>query len=80
MKQPEKKRQRASGAGVKADDGAKDLVRKQVLLDAGAEAVFLGIGDGNLSLGIREAARRLLEAGDDGLFDPKRHQTRISQN
>ena len=54
-----KVRRRAPGAGLKAEDGAQAMRRKQVLIDASAEAVLLQVGKGNLSLGIREAARRL---------------------
>ena len=54
-----KVRRRAPGAGLKAEDGAQAMRRKQVLIDASAESVLLQVGNGNLSLGIREAARRL---------------------
>ena len=69
------KKTRAPGAGVKADDGVM-TERKQVRLDAAAEAVLLKIGAGNLSLGIREAARRLLERKDIKEFSPKQHGSR----
>lgn len=69
-------RQRAPGAGVKASDGAKKLDRKQVRIDQVSEAILSKIGDGNLSLGIREAARRLSERGDIGPFDEARHEKR----
>lgn len=69
-------RHRASGAGVKASDGAQPLDRKQVRIDSESEAILSKIGDGNLSLGIREAARRLSESGDIGPFDDVRHEKR----
>lgn len=75
MQNPEK-RKRAPGAGVKADDGVTDLERKQVRLDASTEALLSKVGGGNLSLGIREAARRLIEHADSGPFDKKRHECR----
>lgn len=69
-------RKRASGAGVKPDDGAQNLQRKQILIDASAEAIFLALGGGNLSLGVREAARRVAELGDALPFDRSRHESR----
>lgn len=74
----DKVRKRASGAGVKADDGAKPLNRRQILLDEASEALFLQVGDGNLSLGAREIARRLAECGDVAPFDLERHQKRTA--
>lgn len=71
-----KKRSRASGAGVKAGDGVGSLARKQVLLDEHTETVALLIGNGNLSLGLREAVRRAAEHEDAGPFDPGRHLAR----
>jgi hypothetical protein len=71
----EQKKKRAPGAGVKADDGAV-TERKQVRLDALSETVLLEVGGGNLSLGIREAARRLLENKDTKEFSAKRHALR----
>jgi len=47
------------GQGRRADDGATELQRKQVKLDQQTIDAMTDIGDGNLSLGIREAARRL---------------------
>lgn len=70
------KRKRAPGAGVKADDGVTATERKQVRLDAETEAVLARVGGGNLSLGIREAARRLVETGDTKEFSTKRHALR----
>ena len=69
------KKKRAPGAGVKADDGATTK-RKQVSLDAATEAILCKVGGGNLSLGIREAARRLVESRDAGVFDKARHAAR----
>jgi hypothetical protein len=73
--EPEKKT-RAPGAGVKADDGASPLERKQVRIDPETERILSLVGDGNLSLGIREAARRLVEAKDAGKFSLARHKKR----
>lgn len=70
------KRTRAPGAGVKADDGVTATERKQVRLDAESEAVLAKVGGGNLSLGIREAARRLVENKDTKEFSAKRHALR----
>lgn len=72
-----KKRQRAPGAGVKADDGVTDLERKQVRLDPSSIKVLTSIGNGNLSLGVREAARRLSERDAIEPFDPVLHQQRV---
>lgn len=69
------KRKRAPGAGVKPDDGVHGE-RKQLRLDAVTEAIFAKIGDGNVSLGAREAARRLVEAKDVAKFSAARHATR----
>ena len=71
----EQKKTRAPGAGVKADDGAV-TERKQVRLDAESEAILLKVGGNNLSLGIREAARRLVEHKDIKEFSAKRHALR----
>lgn len=73
MTEPKKKR--APGAGVKPDDGVHGE-RKQLRLDAPTEAIFSRIGDGNVSLGAREAARRLLEHKDVGKFSATRHAKR----
>ena len=72
----EPKKTRAPGAGVKPDDGASPLDRKQVRIDPATEAVLSKIGGGNLSLGIREAARRLVELADTKPFSAKRHAQR----
>ena len=72
------KRSRAPGAGVKTDDGAKPLARKQVLLDEATERIALMIGNGNLSLGLREAVRRAHDHNDLLPFDAGRHRTRKS--
>lgn len=61
------KRTRASGAGVRPDDGVTHL-GKQIRIDPASEAILAKIGGGNLSLGIREAARRLAEGGQTGPF------------
>lgn len=67
---------RAPGAGIKAKDGAKDVERRQVMVDPDSLAVLEKIGGGNLSLGVREAARRLVETGDTRAFSKKRHDGR----
>lgn len=71
-----KPRQRAIGAGVKPPDGVTETVRKNVVIDASTTNVMLRIGAGNLSLGVREAARRLEEQGDTEEFSEARHQDR----
>jgi len=71
-----KKKTRAPGAGVKPDDGCSPLNRKQVCLDPESEAILSLVGEGNLSLGIREAARRLVESKDAGPFSTDRHEQR----
>ena len=71
----DQKKRRAPGAGVKAEDGAATK-RKQVRLDAKSEVILLNVGGGNLSLGIREATRRLVECQDIGEFSEKRHALR----
>jgi len=70
------KKTRAPGAGVKADDDCTGLARKQVLIDVDTDAILSKIGKGNLSLGMREAARRLVEAGDTRPFSAARHEKR----
>ena len=60
---------------MKADDGAL-TERKQLRLDADTEALFSKLGDGNVSLGAREAARRLVEHKDTAKFSAKRHELR----
>lgn len=74
----ESKKTRAPGAGVKADDGAKNLSRSQISIDHDSEEarILLRIGNDNLSLGIREAARRLKEHGDTKPFSLARHRRR----
>lgn len=72
----EQKKTRAPGAGVKPDDGVSPLNRKQVRLDPASEAILSKLGGGNLSLGIREAARRLVEHKDTKPFTAKRHAER----
>lgn len=67
------KKKRAPGAGVKADDGCTNLERKQIMIDANSEAILARIGKGNLSLGIREAARRLADIEYAQPFNAARH-------
>ena len=47
------------GAGLARDTGGAKTERHTVTLDAATVAKMRGIGAGNLSRGIREAARRL---------------------
>ena len=72
----EKIRQRAPGAGIKAADGATVVERRNVMIDPPGLEVLMKIGGGNLSLGVREAARRLKEGGDTAKFSKKRHEGR----
>lgn len=72
----EKLRRRAPGAGVKAADGAAQVERRNVMIDPVSVRVLEKIGGGNLSLGVREAARRLCESGDTAKFTKKRHEAR----
>ncbi len=72
-------RKRAPGAGVKAADGVTHGERCNVMLDEASRKVLEKIGGGNLSLGVREAARRVAEAGDLGKFSAKRHGQRSPQ-
>lgn len=73
-------RKRAPGGGGKADDGVCDPERKLVLVDPATVAVLTAVGGGNLSLGIREAARRLVELGDTVPFSAVRHSTRVGRS
>lgn len=72
----EKIRKRAPGAGIKAADGVTDVVRRNVMIDQFGLEVFEKIGDGNFSLGVREAARRLKETRNTAKFSAKRHEDR----
>lgn len=72
----EKIRKRAPGAGVKAADGVTDVERRNVMIDQLGLEIFEMIGGGNLSLGVREAARRLQENGDTSEFSKTRHEER----
>ena len=72
----EKIRKRAPGAGVKSADGVTDVERRNVMIDPPGAAILEKIGGGNLSLGVREAARRLKESGDTAKFSEKRHANR----
>lgn len=49
------------GQGVKAADGATGLKRINVSLDPPSIDVLRTLGDGELSLGIRRAAKRIAE-------------------
>lgn len=70
------KRTRNLGAGPKADDGVKRLTRKQVKLDEETIRILTRVGGGNLSLGVREARRRIVEAKDTRKFSEVRHHNR----
>jgi hypothetical protein len=76
MKFMNEKRTRASGAGVKPEDLCEKLERKQVRLDPETVLILSRIGKKNLSLGIREAARRVVENDDDKVFSLSRHEKR----
>ncbi|TAL72867.1 MAG: hypothetical protein EPN79_02165 [Burkholderiaceae bacterium] len=69
-------KRRAPGAGVKAADGATQVERRNVMIDPVGVRVLEKIGGGNLSLGVREAARRLWESGDTAKFTKNRHEAR----
>lgn len=71
-------KKRAPGGGLKAQDGATVFVRRNVMLDAESARILEQIGGNNLSLGVREAARRLREHGDIGSFSEQRHALRQS--
>ena len=72
----ERIRQRALGAGLKARDGLTDVARFNLMLDPLSVAVLEEIGAGNLSLGAREAARRLYDKGDVEGFSESHHKRR----
>lgn len=55
MKANEKRGGPRKGAGRKTQDGAKEMQRVNVSLDAGTIAKARKLGDGNLSAGIRKA-------------------------
>ena len=69
-------KRRAPGGGMKAVDGVQGAKRHNVMLDEASLSIMLKIGDGNLSVGVREAARRLKESGDTGAFSQKRREQR----
>jgi hypothetical protein len=48
------------GQGRKPADGAKDLKRRNVTIDDESAEKLRAYGDGDLSLGIRRAARKLV--------------------
>ena len=72
----EKIRQRAPGAGKPTTDGVTVVERRNVMIDPPGLEVLEKIGGGNLSLGVRAAARRLKESGDTAKFSKKRHDGR----
>ncbi len=74
------KRTRVLGGGPRADDGLKRLTRKQVMLDAETIRILSRVGGGNLSLGVREARRRIVEAKDTRKFSEVRHHNRAKEN
>ena len=49
---------KANPAGRPATDSATGLIRKQVMLDQASVDALTALGDGNLSLGVRRAAKR----------------------
>ncbi len=72
----EKVRLRAPGAGKPTADGVTEVQRRNVMIDLPSLEVLEKIGGGILSLGVREAARRLKESGDTAKFSKKRHEAR----
>lgn len=50
------------GSGVKAADGVTKTVSRSISIDAESEDTLRGLADGNLSLGVREAARIVKES------------------
>ena len=58
------------GAGRKTSDGAKELKRTNVMLDDSTIDRAIEIGEGNLSLGIRRAVKKLALR-----ISPKRKKT-----
>lgn len=62
---PTKRGGARKGTGPKPADGAKDLERKTMALDADTLALFERLGDGNASLGARRAAKLIKERGLD---------------
>lgn len=74
------KRSRAPGAGRKVRDGQVDTRRHEVMLDAASAAVLIAVGGGNLSLGVREATRRIVESGDTAPFSEARHSLRADRS
>lgn len=69
-------RKRALGGGMKADDGVTDVSRNNLALDPIAEAIFLKVGNGNKSLGAREAVMSLCTA--DGFIIGSPRETKVS--
>lgn len=49
------------------------------MLDEDSETILKQIGGGQLSLGVREAARRLVEHADVDAFSRERHEARRTQ-
>lgn len=73
------KQRRAPGAGRPVGDGVENTARHQVMLDEDSETILKQIGGGQLSLGVREAARRLVEHADVDAFSRERHEARRTQ-
>ena len=73
------KKTRAPGAGRPVDDCVEETVRRQVMLDQETLTILKQIGGGQLSLGAREAARRLAEHGDIEKFTRERHEARATK-
>lgn len=76
---PENTRKRAPGAGIKSQDGVTPTNRRNIMIDTPSLEILKKIGDGNLSLGIREAVRRLIEINDTSKFTKKRHKDRHTE-
>lgn len=51
------------GQGIKAADGATGLKRTNISIDPASAEILRGLGDGDLSLGIRRAAANIKNIG-----------------
>ena len=72
-------KKRSPGGGARAADGVSRVARVNVMLDPESLAILERIGNGNLSLGVREAARRLQQTGQTRKFSVKEHEERLGQ-
>lgn len=68
---------RAVRRGVQVEGGLQEMERKDVRLDPVTVTTLTTVGGGNLSLGVREAARRLVENEDAEPFSEERHAERL---